>query len=154
MAEPAIPDPSRRAVLAGTGLEGAPIVPVSAVTGEGLPDLTAHLDAARARVAARPKDKLFRLAVDRCFTAQLWNQAALWLADGIPSVGRGDPTNMFHIALHPDGFARRTRNFEDWSRHQLHQLDQPRRGLARLRARGGDDQRHRKPGPHRRIEHS
>src|SRR5262245_213612 len=33
-------------VLVGTGLEGAPIVPVSAVTGEGLLDLAAHLDAA------------------------------------------------------------------------------------------------------------
>lgn len=63
------------------------------------------------------------VAVDRCFTAQLWNESALWLADGIPTEGRGDPTNMFHVALHPDGFARRTRNFADWSRHQLHQLD-------------------------------
>jgi selenocysteine-specific elongation factor len=56
------------AVLAGTGLEGAPIVPVSAMTGEGLADLTAHIDAALARKAARPKDGPFRLAVDRSFT--------------------------------------------------------------------------------------
>ena len=55
-------------VLAGTGLEGAPIVPVSAVTGEGLPELAAHLDAATARTSARPKAGLFRLAVDRSFT--------------------------------------------------------------------------------------
>ena len=57
-----------QAVLAGTGLEGAPVVPVSAVTGEGLAELTAHLDAAIAHKAARPKAGLFRLAVDRCFT--------------------------------------------------------------------------------------
>jgi selenocysteine-specific elongation factor len=61
-----------QAVLAGTGLEGAPIVPVSAATGEGLADLTAHLDAALARntgrTTLRPKDGLFRLAVDRSFT--------------------------------------------------------------------------------------
>lgn len=63
------------------------------------------------------------VAVDRCWTAQLWNASALWLADGVPTEGRGDPTNMFHIGLHPAGFARRTRNFEDWSRHLLHQLD-------------------------------
>ena len=56
------------AVLAGTGLEGAPIVPVSAVTGEGLPALTGHLDAALARQTTRPKDRLFRLAIDRSFT--------------------------------------------------------------------------------------
>jgi selenocysteine-specific elongation factor len=55
-------------VLAGTGLEDAPIVPVSAVTGEGLAELTAHLDAALARKTARPKAGLFRLAVDRSFT--------------------------------------------------------------------------------------
>ncbi len=63
------------------------------------------------------------VAVDRCWTAQLWNASALWLADGIPTAARGDPTNMFHVSLHPDGFARRTRNFADWSRHLLYQLD-------------------------------
>ena len=56
------------AALAGTGLEGAPIVPVSAVTGEGLAELATHLDAALARRTARPRDALFRLAVDRSFT--------------------------------------------------------------------------------------
>ena len=56
------------AVLAGTGLEGAAILPVSAVTGEGLTELAAHLDAAAGRITARPRDELFRLAVDRCFT--------------------------------------------------------------------------------------
>jgi selenocysteine-specific elongation factor len=56
------------AVLAGTGLDGAPIVPVSAVTGEGLAELTAHIDAALARKTARPTTGLFRLAVDRSFT--------------------------------------------------------------------------------------
>jgi selenocysteine-specific elongation factor len=56
------------AVLAGTGLEGAPIVPVSAVTGEGLPELTAVLDRAAASATLRPKESRFRLAVDRCFT--------------------------------------------------------------------------------------
>lgn len=55
-------------VLAGTGLEGTPIVPVSARTGKGIPELIAHLDAALARANARPKVGLFRLAVDRCFT--------------------------------------------------------------------------------------
>jgi transcriptional regulator with XRE-family HTH domain len=63
------------------------------------------------------------VAVDRCWTAQLWNDAAVWLADGIPTSARGDPTNMFHVSLHPDGFARRTRNFEQWSRYLLGQLD-------------------------------
>jgi selenocysteine-specific elongation factor len=56
------------AVLMGTGLEGCEIVSVSAVTGDGLPDLAAHLDAAAAMATLRPKDGRFRLAVDRSFT--------------------------------------------------------------------------------------
>ena len=55
-------------VLIGTGLDGAEILPVSAVTGEGLDRLGARLDAALARPAARPKEGRFRLAVDRTFT--------------------------------------------------------------------------------------
>src|SRR5262247_4543279 len=47
-------------VLAGTGLDGASIVPVSAMTGTGLAELAAHLDAALAHKTARPKDALFR----------------------------------------------------------------------------------------------
>ena len=56
------------AMLAGKGLEGSEIIPVSAVTGAGLPELAAHLDAAAARTGGRPKTGLFRLAVDRSFT--------------------------------------------------------------------------------------
>ena len=55
-------------VLAGTSLEGSEIVPVSAVTGEGLDVLAASLDAALGRTAARSKSGRFRLAVDRSFT--------------------------------------------------------------------------------------
>jgi selenocysteine-specific elongation factor len=57
-----------RSLLAGTNLEGAPIIPVSAVTGEGLPELTAHLDRAATLATARQKEGLFRLAIDRSFT--------------------------------------------------------------------------------------
>jgi selenocysteine-specific elongation factor len=56
------------AVLAGTGLEGAEILPVSAITGDGLEQLTARLDGALRQPAAHPKNGLFRLAVDRSFT--------------------------------------------------------------------------------------
>ena len=56
------------AVLVGTGLEGADILPVSAVTGEGLADLTARLDQAAASAPNRATDGRFRLAVDRSFT--------------------------------------------------------------------------------------
>ena len=57
-----------RSVLAGTGLEGADIVPVSAATGAGLDRLTECLDAALAITTARPRSGRFRLAIDRSFT--------------------------------------------------------------------------------------
>ena len=57
-----------RAVVAGTVLEGADILPVSAVTGQGLSDLSARL-AAQARLTMhRASEARFRLAVDRVFT--------------------------------------------------------------------------------------
>ncbi len=56
------------AVLGGTGLAGAPIVPISAATGEGMEQLAAHLDAALSQPSAQPREGRFRLAVDRSFT--------------------------------------------------------------------------------------
>lgn len=57
-----------RAAVAGTFLDGAPVVPVSSVTGEGLEALRAVLE--RLAGAARPKDPRgpARLPVDRAFT--------------------------------------------------------------------------------------
>ena len=56
------------ALLADTGLAGAPVLPVSAVTGEGIGALKALL-AASARAAPRKDASCnFRLAVDRAFT--------------------------------------------------------------------------------------
>ncbi len=54
--------------LLGTFLEGAPIVPVSAVTGDGLTDFLAVLDATAALVQEKSDTGLFRLPVDRVFT--------------------------------------------------------------------------------------
>jgi selenocysteine-specific elongation factor len=59
-----------RALLAATPLAGAPIFPLSSVTGDGIDALRAHLyEQASARRAERPRAGAgFRLAVDRCFT--------------------------------------------------------------------------------------
>ena len=54
------------ALLAGTALEAAPILPVSAVTGEGIAELLALLRALHA--ASRDGEGYPRLAVDRAFT--------------------------------------------------------------------------------------
>lgn len=55
-------------LLQGTGLADAPVVPVSAATGQGMDALTACLDSASTQASTRPADRRFRLAVDRCFT--------------------------------------------------------------------------------------
>jgi selenocysteine-specific elongation factor len=52
----------------GTFLEGAPIIPVSAVTGEGIEELIKALDQLVDQVEERASDGLFRLPIDRVFT--------------------------------------------------------------------------------------
>ena len=59
-----------RGAIAGTVLEGAETLPVSAATGQGLGDLRARLAAAAAVMAERSAETRFRLAVDRAFTLQ------------------------------------------------------------------------------------
>src|SRR5512139_694657 len=57
-----------RALVKGTFLEGAPVVRVSAVTGEGLPALVEAIDRLAAGIPGKDPSHLFRLPVDRSFT--------------------------------------------------------------------------------------
>lgn len=57
-------------ILTGSALEGAPVIPVSARTGEGLDALRAALTRAAATVPARDADDGFRMPVDRIFTVK------------------------------------------------------------------------------------
>jgi selenocysteine-specific elongation factor len=57
-----------RALLVGTSIDGAPIVPVSARTGAGLPELLAAIDEVAAEAEARQSNLPLRLPVDRVFT--------------------------------------------------------------------------------------
>ena len=57
-----------RALLAGSGLAGAPVVPVSSVSGQGLAALKALLQQAAGTPTDRAAPGQFRLAVDRVFT--------------------------------------------------------------------------------------
>lgn len=57
-----------RALLAGTALADAPLLPVSSLTGQGLDALRAHLAQARQALPPRADQGLFRLSVDRSFT--------------------------------------------------------------------------------------
>jgi selenocysteine-specific elongation factor len=54
--------------LAGTSLEGAPVIAVSATSGEGLPELVAALDAVLENAEPRPDSGRPRLPIDRVFT--------------------------------------------------------------------------------------
>jgi selenocysteine-specific elongation factor len=55
-------------ILPGSGLEGAPLLPVSAKTGQGLDELRAALRTLAGTVPARGTDQLPRLPIDRVFT--------------------------------------------------------------------------------------
>ncbi len=55
-------------LLAGSGLEGSPIVRTSAASGEGLDTLRDRLGEVLASTAARPAEGVLRLPIDRIFT--------------------------------------------------------------------------------------
>ncbi|GLK75649.1 selenocysteine-specific translation factor [Methylopila jiangsuensis] len=91
------------ALLGGTGLEGADILPVSAVTGDGVAALSEKLDALRAQTRERPAEGRFRLAVDRCFTLQGAGTVVTGaVRDGVVRVG--DP-----VIVSPSGLTARVR---------------------------------------------
>jgi selenocysteine-specific elongation factor len=52
----------------GTFLENAPVIPVSSVTGEGIPDFITTLDSFCSNISVKKPGGLFRLPVDRVFT--------------------------------------------------------------------------------------
>ncbi|MFC1462419.1 selenocysteine-specific translation elongation factor [Verrucomicrobiota bacterium] len=57
-----------RELVAGTSLDGCPIVRTSAVTGDGLDELRQRLDEAAQNAPQRPDGEVFRMFVDRIFT--------------------------------------------------------------------------------------
>ncbi|OIQ89715.1 selenocysteine-specific elongation factor [mine drainage metagenome] len=56
------------ALMAGTGLAGSPIFPLSSITGQGVAELRRHLETTAETLPQRPLQGGFRLAVDRSFT--------------------------------------------------------------------------------------
>ncbi|HEY3318107.1 MAG TPA: selenocysteine-specific translation elongation factor [Coriobacteriia bacterium] len=83
-----------RELLRGTSIEGAPVVQVSAKTGQGLDELRAALDSVAAETHARQAELPFRLPVDRVFTiagAGTVVTGTLWSG----SVKRDDPVELY-----------------------------------------------------------
>ena len=89
--------------LAPTALRDAELVTVSNTTGQGIDELRAKLFAAAAKIARRPADGRFRLAVDRAFTMP----GAGTVVTGTVLSGRvavGDP-----VVIGPSGLTARVR---------------------------------------------
>jgi len=57
-----------RQFMKSTFLDGAPIIPVSVVSGAGLPELTAAIEELALQIGKRRDSGLFRIPVDRVFT--------------------------------------------------------------------------------------
>ena len=78
----------------GTFLENAPIVPVSAKTGAGLPDLKRELHAAAMQAAGKDVSRPFRLPIDRAFAIKGFGAVVTGtLISG--SVGADDQVELF-----------------------------------------------------------
>jgi selenocysteine-specific elongation factor len=95
-----------RGYLAGTCLAKAPIVPVSAVTGEGKAELMAALDRAVAAADRTPRGKFTRLPIDRVFTMQGFGTVVtgtLWAG----SLHEGD-----RLRIEPGGHETRIKSLE------------------------------------------
>src|SRR5660398_216029 len=82
-----------RALVHGTFLEGAPIVRVSAVTGQGLPELVAALDRIAVGIPGKDASDLFRLPVDRSFSMKGFGTVVTGTVIGgsVATGGGGDP---------------------------------------------------------------
>ena len=98
-------------LLAGSTLAGAPIFPVAAVSGAGIPALRAHLESVAAHWHARSDAGRFRLAIDRCFTLA----GIGTIVTGTAHAGQVRPGDM--LTLSPPGFRVRVRS--------LHVQDRP-----------------------------
>lgn len=73
-----------REAVEGTFLEGAPILPVSSVTGQGLEDLRGRLLALASEAEPRPAEGVFRMPVQRVFSVRGFGT----VLTGIPVSGR------------------------------------------------------------------
>jgi transcriptional regulator with XRE-family HTH domain len=62
------------------------------------------------------------VVIDRLWNVVLFNDAAHGFVALLPPELARPPANIFRACLHPDGLARQTRNFPEWSSYLLGQL--------------------------------
>ncbi|MBL8233433.1 MAG: selenocysteine-specific translation elongation factor [Bryobacterales bacterium] len=92
--------------VAGSFLEGAPIVPVSAVTRAGLDELKAHITKIAKSLPARDTARHFRLPVDRAFAVKGFGA----VVTGTLVAGAVRPEQ--EVELHPQGMRVRVRGVQ------------------------------------------
>ncbi|HKC83697.1 MAG TPA: selenocysteine-specific translation elongation factor, partial [bacterium] len=98
------------ATLKGTSLDGAPVIPCSAVTGEGKAELIAALDALFEAAASRPDLGRPRLPIDRAFTMSGFGTVVTGtLVDGALTVGE-------ELEVVPGGRMTRVRGLQQHNR--------------------------------------
>ncbi len=86
------------ALLLPTTLSGAPVFPLSAMTGEGIEELKAHLFDAALQRPARTDGGNFRMAIDRCFSIS--GSGVIVTGTAVAgSVTTGDPVRVLHAGL-------------------------------------------------------
>ncbi|MCS7024610.1 MAG: selenocysteine-specific translation elongation factor [Bryobacteraceae bacterium] len=90
----------------GSFLEGAPVVPVSSVTGAGLEQLKCELAKLARNLPPRPTDQHFRLPVDRSFTIKGFGAVVTGTITG----GQLKPED--DVELHPLGLKLRVRGVQ------------------------------------------
>jgi selenocysteine-specific elongation factor len=95
-----------RALVRGTFLEGAPIVRVSAVTGQGLPELVAILNGIAAGIPGKDPSALFRLPVDRSFSMKGFGTVVTGTVTG-GTVATGE-----EVAILPGGLVAKVRGLQ------------------------------------------
>jgi len=97
-----------RQAVQGTVLAAAPIVPVSAFTGQGIPELLARLDVLAAATPPRPAQGRARLPIDRVFsitgfgtvvTGTLWS-GTIRLGDELEIQPEGIKTKVRNLQVH------------------------------------------------------
>jgi len=92
--------------LQGTFLEGAPVIPVSAVKRDGLSDLTAAINTVVEHLIPKMDDGIFRLPVDRIFTMKGFGTVVTGtLVSGSVKVGE-------EVQILPEGLGSRIRGIQ------------------------------------------
>jgi selenocysteine-specific elongation factor len=114
-----------RALVAGSFLEGAPILPVSSVTGEGLDELRSALAALAGDRGRQHRDSVARLSVDRAFTVRGFGVVVTGtLVSGAVTVGDT-------LTLLPQGQSVRVRGLQAYGR-SVERVSAPERAAINL----------------------